>query len=138
MKKYTLLVLSVLLLVMLVGCGDLVHRERTDRGEIKNNDTPIRYDTDGHISDTPAQNDPVKNTSSPEYLPAEDIKLIVLTHANLTEDVVERYNIHLDYDDYFRRYEYEISFYADKYEYDYEVDAVSGDIIDFDKEHIFD
>lgn len=60
------------------------------------------------------------------------IKNIILEHAGLTETSLQNYRIRLTKDD--GRNVYDIEFYANGYEYDYEIDAESGKIRDYDRE----
>ncbi len=63
-------------------------------------------------------------------------KEIALTHAGLTTDQVSFVKSHIDWDD--GRQRYDVEFYTKDYkEYDYEIDAITGDILswDHDAEH---
>lgn len=76
---------------------------------------------------------------APEAAPKAEFSLseqealeIALEHAGLDEAQIELPHVHLDRDD--RRSEYEVDFYHGGYEYDYEIDAESGEIISVDKD----
>lgn len=62
----------------------------------------------------------------------EEARDIALRHAGLTADAVKGLRVEFDYDD--GRPEYEVDFRSDGYEYDYEIHAETGEIIDWDKE----
>lgn len=62
----------------------------------------------------------------------EEAQDIALKHANLTSDQVEF--IKSEYDVYNGINKYEIEFYSNGTEYDYDVNAISGEIIGFDYE----
>lgn len=62
----------------------------------------------------------------------EEAKKAVLAHAGLTETDVKFYKVELDRER--GSLVYEIEFVSGKYEYDYEVDAESGNIIKSEKE----
>lgn len=62
----------------------------------------------------------------------EQAKEIALKHANLTSDQIKFTKS--EYDDDNGIYKYEIEFYENGIEYDYDVDAISGEIIGFDYE----
>ena len=67
---------------------------------------------------------------------AEDAKAKALAHAGLTADAVTFVTAQLDRDD--GRLVYDVEFYtADYKEYDYEIDAATGDVLsfDFDADH---
>lgn len=145
MKRALILLLTAIMILVMTGCN--AQSSSSDTVPPSNNKT-INDNTkakasDGIVtSDTSPNKDPSDNNTAnqavKEYISEDDVKTIVLSHAVLNEQDIKYYTIHLDYDDDFRRYEYDVSFHADKYEYDYEVDALTGDIIDFDKEHIWD
>jgi uncharacterized membrane protein YkoI len=59
-------------------------------------------------------------------------KEIALTHAGLKESDVVFVRVHLDYDD--RRREYEVEFYSGNIEYDYDIDAETGEIRSYDRD----
>ena len=63
-------------------------------------------------------------------LSADEAEQIALAHAGLKPEDVERIHSGLDHDE--GRAEYDVSFYHGRTEYEYEIDAVSGDIISFD------
>lgn len=63
----------------------------------------------------------------------EDAKAIALSHSGVSTENAKRYRSQLDRDD--GRMVYEIEFDAGSYEYDYEIDAKTGEIVKFDKEH---
>lgn len=66
------------------------------------------------------------------YIEEEEAKSIVLSHAAVPENAVTQYYAKLDYENGIRVYE--IEFYADGYEYDYEINALTGEIISQKKE----
>ena len=57
---------------------------------------------------------------------------IALDHAGVSKAEAKFLKSNLDIDD--GRYKYEVDFYANGYEYDYEIDAESGKVIDSDKD----
>ena len=65
-------------------------------------------------------------------LTSEEVRDIALRHAGLTADTVKGLRVEFDYDD--GRPEYEVDFRSNGYEYDYEIHAETGEIIDWDKE----
>ena len=56
-------------------------------------------------------------------------KEIALAHAGLKESDVDFIRVRLDYDD--RRQEYEVEFYRGNVEYDYDIDALTGEIVSY-------
>ena len=64
------------------------------------------------------------------YISEADARNAALTHAGLAEADVTFVKTHLDRDD--GRTVYDVEFYSGSSEYDYEIDAVSGEVISFD------
>ena len=65
----------------------------------------------------------------------EDARQVALSHAGLSADAVTFVKEGLDYDD--GRAVYEFEFYQGTTEYDYEIDAASGEILSFDQDAEF-
>lgn len=65
-------------------------------------------------------------------LTAEEAKQIALSHSNLSDSDVTFLRVQLDYDNGIAQYE--VEFYKGDTEYDYEIHAVTGDILEFDQE----
>lgn len=70
------------------------------------------------------------STASTSYIGEERAKEIALNHAGLTASGVTFVRSHLDWDD--GRAQYEVEFYANNTEYDYDIDATTGDIRSYD------
>lgn len=66
----------------------------------------------------------------------EEAKKIALTHANLTEDSVQFLRTEQEYDD--GVLVYEIDFNYNTYEYDYKINANTGEIVSYDRDSIYD
>lgn len=73
------------------------------------------------------------NNSGNNYIGVDRAKEIALNHANLKESDVQFVKADLDNDD--GGVEYEIEFYSGQTEYDYTIDAVSGNIIEYDVDY---
>lgn len=71
--------------------------------------------------------------SHDSYIGADRAKEIALNHAALNESDVRITKAELDHDD--GTAEYEIEFYSGRTEYDYTIDAVSGNIIEYDVDY---
>ena len=72
-----------------------------------------------------------QNASDSGMIGEEKAKEIALNYAGLTEDQTQRLWVKRDYDD--GRSIYEVEFYGEgRDEYDYEIDAVTGEIVAFD------
>lgn len=79
---------------------------------------------------------PAGNTadgSDNHYIGVDHAKETALSHAGLNESDVQFTKAKLENDD--GRVEYEIEFYSGRTEYDYTIDAVSGNIIEYDVDY---
>jgi len=67
-----------------------------------------------------------------DYIGEDKALEIALADAGLTNDQVSNTFVQLDFDDDLGKDEYEVKFYQGTTEYDYDIDAVTGDITDKD------
>lgn len=74
---------------------------------------------------------PVANSSV--SITEAEAKATALTHAGLTESDVTYIYANLDWDD--GRQEYEVEFFSNNTEYDYNIDAASGSIISYSRDY---
>ena len=70
-----------------------------------------------------------------EYMTEEDALQIALNHAQLVKSEISEYSIILDKEH--GGIEYEIEFVSGYDEYDYDIDAITGEILNFDRETEF-
>lgn len=75
---------------------------------------------------------PAPSTNS-TYIGAEKAKSIALNHAGISETEAKFLEIELDRDDYIKKYE--VNFYFGDFEYDYDINAETGEIISAEKEY---
>lgn len=71
-------------------------------------------------------------TSSGDYISVDKAKEVALKHAGVSASSATFAKAKLDWDD--GRMKYEVEFYANNTEYDYEIDAVSGAVLSYDQE----
>ena len=118
--KRKLLTMSALALV----CGVSV--------ACSNNNTNTNLNTTANTNvtqeSTTSQSNTNNNTSN--KITEEKAKEIALNHANLSQNDVTFIRSNIDYDDRFTAYN--VEFYSNNQEYDYKIDANSGDIIEYD------
>ncbi|MCM1112533.1 MAG: PepSY domain-containing protein [Muribaculum sp.] len=69
---------------------------------------------------------PVKD----EYIGREAAKQAALQHAGFDADSVNFTHVHLEFDD--GRWQYDVEFHQGQEEYDYDIDAVTGEILSYD------
>ncbi len=67
------------------------------------------------------------------YLAEAEVLLSALTHANVNADAA--YDVSVELDNEHGKAVYEVEFKADGCEYEYEIDASTGDVLKFDKEY---
>ena len=75
---------------------------------------------------------PAASQNAGQYIGEAKAKSIALKHVGLSESQVTFIKAHLDYDDGY--VVYDVEFYSGNTEYDYEIDAVSGKILEYDHE----
>ena len=83
-------------------------------------------------TEQPKAETPKKETSKTEKLTADQAKNVALNHAGLKASQVKGLRAEYDVDDGIP--EWDVEFYADGFEYDYEIHAESGKIRSWDKE----
>ncbi len=76
------------------------------------------------------------NNATTASIPLDEAKNIALTHANLTEDAVSLLRTEQEYDD--GVLVYEIDFTSGDYEYDYKINANTGEVVSYDRDSIYD
>lgn len=99
------------------------------------NQCEYEYDIDalsGEILKAEKDNKSVSQTQSGTLIQEAQAKEIALKHAGFTANQISRFEISLDYENGIRVYE--IEFYVEGYEYEYEINALSGEIIKFEKD----
>lgn len=89
----------------------------------------IEYDYEVENYDIPQKQEQNSNISE---ITVDKAKEIALKHANLTSDQVSFKKVELDYDDGIKKYD--IEFYFNNKEYNYEVDSNSGDILKYEQD----
>ena len=96
-------------------------------------DDSIQENIEDAIDDINESSAPSEGTTSSSYISAARAEEVALKHAGLSGGEVYFVKSELEHDD--GRVIYEIEFYSkDNNEYDYEIDAVNGDILSFDRD----
>lgn len=116
----SLVILCLLIATLFItGCSN---------SETENSTTVPQSTPDTTVSGQVATEKPVENT----IITKESAKKIALTHAGVSEENAQRFQSKLDWED--GRQVYEIEFDYGSLEYDYEIDAKTGEILQYSKE----
>lgn len=116
MKRTAIFALAALLICALAGCA----------AQNKPPQAPVQ-------SVPEATQQPA--TQAPNMISEQDAKTAALAHAGVNDTDANFVRVRLDYDD--GRAEYEIEFYSGNIEYDYDIDAITGEILSFDSDAEF-
>ena len=137
MKKMSSVLLVITCMVVTSGCA-----ASYAAGKENNPRTPSATTTAATAASTdetktppapPATEAPAQMPQKPSAdntISEEKAVQIALDHARLKKEDVSFITSHPDFDD--GRYVYDIEFYKDMTEYDYEIDAATGEILSFD------
>lgn len=121
--------------LLLAGCGANANTVSSDHASDVRPKEAVTSETDSAdtaAETTDSQKDKAANETqtSGSVISEEEAKNIALKDAGLTEEKISGIRIKLETDDGVQ--EYEVDFYADNKEYDYDIDAVSGEILSKD------
>ena len=128
-RRYMITVLVIALGIMLTLCLTGCIQIQQPAQE-QSTDTQTEQPASNDSTAAPASNDTAApaNDANGDYIGEDKALEIGLADAGLSKDQVSNAYAHLDYDDDRGRYEYEVNFHQGTTEYDYDVDAVTGEI----------
>lgn len=113
--------------VFITSCGN---------SETENSQVVPQQTQDTTVPNNNATEKPIEttNTNPPQenLISKEEAKKIAFSHAKVTEADVKKLKVDLDYEDGIQVYE--VDFNAAGFEYDYDINAKTGEITKFDKE----
>ena len=98
-------------------------------GQTKDGDTEASQPESTQDSKTPDSKS-TSGASEQQYIGTEAAKVAALNHAGLKSDEVNFVHAHLESDDGI--WQYDIEFHKDTTEYDYDIDALTGEVLSFD------
>lgn len=133
MKKTISLILCLLFVTLLAACGKNAEKTASDAQSI--GDSIVSGAESATDKVKSELDDKVKNDSSLDLMAgitAGDAKQAALKHAELDEAQVSDVEIDLDRDN--GKLVYEVNFKHGQTEYDYEIDAETGDVISSNKD----
>lgn len=112
--------------------GKIIYTDFNTTDSITNDNSSNNNNNNSNNSSTNGSS----NNATTASITVDEAKNIALTHANLTEDTVSLLRTEQEYDD--GVLVYEIDFTHGDYEYDYKINANTGEIISFDRDSIYD
>ncbi len=129
MKKLLSLILCLIFVLSLTACGGAMDDMTSD---VESMGSSIVSDTESAVDDaTSAIKDDDKKMNLMAGITPQDAKQAALRHAKLDEGQVSDVDIDLDRDN--GRLIYEVDFNSGTTEYDYDIDAETGEVISADK-----
>ena len=139
-KKVLTIICAAASLAVLAGCANTAPSSVTAKSEAAQTQNQTSQSNTGATTITPsAQTNPSGsvNSSNNQNAPATVIteaeaKDIALTDAKVSEADIDAINVYLEYDDGYQIFN--VEFYANGLEFDYEINAVDGYILDRDSE----
>ena len=134
MKKFTVIILSILLIVFLAGCNKVQPVSQPDiQNAGTNTETPVSETVAAESSNAETYSSNPNSPTLPEgAITSDEAVDVALKKANLKKSELIGLWCELDYDD--GRLVYEVDFSDGKFDYDCNVDAKSGKILNYDKE----
>ena len=127
-KTVSILCVLLMMLGLMAGCGSPVAQEVKE--EVQEEANEVREEVTEEVNEAGQTVENMQDAASSEAAEiGEEAALgIALEDAGLSESDVNVVRCGLDYDD--GRTEYEIEFYKDRTEYDYTLDAFTGEILE--------
>ena len=137
MKKIFSFLLVAVLGLSFAACGKNDNKNNNAGGMVSDGMSAVESGMDSVASGAESVVDSAKNTVSDTFsitakITAQEARAAALRHAGLSEDKVTDVDVDLDRDN--GRLIYEIDFNSGGIEYDYDVDAATGEIISADRD----
>lgn len=133
-KRLRLTIPAAVIALLVAGCTGQLPAQGVSSGTLASTElvpgTSAVTGTSQATEELTAPDNGASQSQSATTISEERAREIALTHAGLTEKDVTFILSHPDFDD--GRYVYDVEFYKDMTEYDYEIDAYSGAILSFD------
>lgn len=126
------LALAVLMLCALSGCQAAGAKLDAAGDKLENKAESIAQTLAPAATSAPAAQHTTAVTTAAPVLSAEEAQNIALNHAGLAADQVTR--LRAEYEIEHGIAQYDVEFHHDRWEYDYEINADTGEIISFEKD----
>lgn len=132
MKKLVTILMVFVLVFVLAACEPAVISDPQvpQSDQPQNNQQNVQQ---RDVNQAPAVENQKPAVYNNNYIGEEKAKQIALSDAGVIESNAQRLNVNFDFDD--GRGEYEVDFNVGMTEYDYEIDAVTGVILDKDVDY---
>ncbi len=133
MRKHLILALAAVCVMTAAGCtGTDTGAGGSISGELSQTavENSLQISKETTALSGAGNTDNVAKAESEEVIGEEEAKAAALMHADLKESEVTFLSVKLEKDD--GRYVYDVEFYVGTKEYDYEIDAYSGEIVSYD------
>lgn len=114
--------------------GKIIYTDFNTTDSITNDNSSNNNNSNNNSNTNGSSNN--GNNATTASIPLDEAKNIALTNANLTEDAVQFLRTEQEYDD--GVLVYEIDFTHGDYEYDYKINANTGDVVSYDRDSIYD
>ena len=112
--------------------GKIIYTDFNTTDSITNDNSSNNNNNNSNNSSTNGST----NNATTASITVDEAKNIALTHANLTEDTVSLLRTEQEYDD--GVLVYEIDFTHGDFEYDYKINANTGEVVSYDRDSIYD
>ena len=134
MKNFLVLVMILSLMNIFAGCRALYQAEEYIDHQLDVAEDKVEQSVQAALppTDLPAAAPAPAETLPPEGITEAQAQAIALEHAGLTEQEVSRLQVREDWDD--GRQEFDVEFHVDYWEYEYEIDQQTGNILSHDKD----
>ena len=127
MKKLSLAAIILTVSISLVGC---TNSGVASNGNENNTESSIQNSNESNVQNSSESNTQNNNVNNIGEISLDKAKEIALSHAGLSSDQVTFVQANKDFDDGIQKYD--IEFYCNGKEYDYEINAANGEIIQYD------
>ena len=133
MKKLSLAAIIVTVSISLIGC---TNSGIASNGNKNNTESSIQNSNESNVQNSNESNTQNNNINNTGDISLDKAKEIALSHAGLGSDQVTFVQANKDFDDGIQKYD--IEFYCNGKEYDYEINASNGQIIKYDYDAEYD
>ena len=136
MRKKLLVFMVIAALFIMGGCGGSSSEDQTADDQQAAATEEVQEDTAADTAQAETAPEATQADAVAEGISEQEAKEIALNHAGFKESDVEFTRVNKEMDDGI--WQYEIEFVAGEMEYDYDINAETGDVMSFDSESVYD